>query len=253
VATRPSHTIIDLLFAFAIGVFVVAGISSCQPTCYDDELNQNEENIDCGGVCVPCDTSGGTCFDGLQNQGEEGIDCGGPCSPCIDDTSITNPQYICNGNGSSSYFPLTLNSYWIYSMPNNQWFMLQVTEEAQKSNGEMYWHVLTTGAFGTINDYFREVNGQVYRWNEALSAEEVYLPANPTAGMQWSTANTDSIVIDAVSATLSSQNGCDYTNLLKVITYSGGSTSGSTSYYKQGIGLIEIASAQAYLDSVVIY
>jgi hypothetical protein len=113
--------------------------------------------------------------------------------------------------------------------------------------------VLTTGAFGTINDYFREVNGQVLRWNSTLSADEVYLPANPTAGMQWTTASTDSIVIDAVNASLSSQNGCNYSNLLKVITYSGGSTSGSTSYYKQGIGLVEIASAQAYLDSVVIY
>ena len=25
-----------------------------QPTCFDGERNQNEENIDCGGPCDPC-------------------------------------------------------------------------------------------------------------------------------------------------------------------------------------------------------
>ena len=52
------------------------------PTCTDGILNQNEENVDCGGVCEPCKT----CDDGILNchEGicEEGIDCGGPCMPC---------------------------------------------------------------------------------------------------------------------------------------------------------------------------
>ena len=113
--------------------------------------------------------------------------------------------------------------------------------------------MITTGSFGTIDDYYREDNGQTYRWNGTLNAEEVYLPSNPTAGMKWTTAGTDSIVIESTSALLNSQNGCSYANVLKVVSYATGSTSGSSSYYKQGLGLIELSSASAYLDSAVVY
>ena len=50
------------------------------PNCVDGILNNDEEDVDCGGPnCGPCPT----CEDGEQNGGEEGVDCGGPCSfPC---------------------------------------------------------------------------------------------------------------------------------------------------------------------------
>lgn len=250
--TPRSHgRIIDLCLFGMILIFMASAFSSCEETCYDDKLNQDEEAIDCGGVCVPCDTTDGTCFDGIQNQGEEGVDCGGPCSECVTDSTILSPDFICVGTGGSSYFPLSDGSYWIYEMPNNQWFQLEVMEQVEQSNGETYTRVLTTGAFGTINDHFREEGGQVYKWNSALAAEEVYIPANPAPGMQWTTAATDSIVIESISASLNSQNGCSYENLLEVVSYSGGN--GASSYYKQGLGLVELSSSQAYLDSAVVY
>jgi hypothetical protein len=245
------YSLIDSIFLLVLTVFVVASISSCEENCYDGELNNSEEGVDCGGPCVACDTSQGTCYDGILNQGEEDIDCGGPCNACIEDTSVLNPNFICTGNGSSSYFPLSTNSYWIYRMPNNQWLQLEIVEETQQNNGQNYFHMVTTGAFGTIHDYFREENGQVYKWNTGLSAEEVYIPSNPAGGMQWSTAATDSIVIDDVAATLNSQNGCNYSGLLRITSYNAGN--GSTSYYKQGLGLVQLVSASAYLDSVVIF
>jgi hypothetical protein len=48
---------------------------SGQPSCYDNEQNQGEEGVDCGGPCSPC----ATCSDGIRNQGESGVDCGEPC------------------------------------------------------------------------------------------------------------------------------------------------------------------------------
>ncbi|MBN2367453.1 hypothetical protein JXC34_00415 [Candidatus Woesearchaeota archaeon] len=74
-------------------------------TCFDILRNQDETDIDCGGlICEPCnnglhclfdfDCKSGfchpidnicvdpTCTDGFLNQGEEDIDCGGPCPPC---------------------------------------------------------------------------------------------------------------------------------------------------------------------------
>jgi len=249
-AIRP-HRIIDFVSLMVVSIFLISALSSCEQTCYDDEKNQDEEQVDCGGVCVPCDTTNGTCFDGLRNQGEEGIDCGGPCNTCVTDTTVLNPNFICTGTGGSSYFPLTVNSYWIYRMPSSQWFQLEITEETQLGNGEYYAHMITTGAFGTVHDYYREENGQTFKWNNALSAEEVYLPANPTVGMQWTTAGTDSIVIESTTASLNSQNGCSYSGLLQVVSYSAGT--GSSAYYKQGLGLVQLSSASAYLDSVVVF
>jgi hypothetical protein len=237
------------LFFFLL--ILTAGFTSCEETCYDGEFNNSEESVDCGGPCVPCDTTEGTCFDGLQNQGETGVDCGGPCTECITDTTILNPNFICTGTGGSSYFPLSLGSYWIYSMPNNQWFQLEIIEETTLNNGNDYFHMVTTGSFGVIHDYYRQANGQTYRWNTNLSIEEVYIPSNPSVGQQWATAGADSIVINSVTASLNSQNGCSYDNLLQVTSYSGGN--GSTNYYKQGLGLVELTAASAYLDSAVVY
>jgi len=246
-----SNRIIDLIGMSILCIFSVSIISSCQPTCYDGEQNQEETGLDCGGSCVPCDTTFGTCFDGILNQGEDGVDCGGPCNICITDTSINNPQFLCNGTGGSSYFPLSLNSYWIYSLPSNGWFQLEIIATTTLNNGQDYFQMTTTGSFGTIQDYYREENGQVFRWNNAMSLEEVYIPANPTVGMQWTTAATDSVIIESTSATLNSQNGCSYDGLLQITSYT--NSVGSTNFYKQGIGLIELVNAQAYLDSAVVF
>ena len=68
-------------------------------TCFDNATNQDETNVDCGGVCggywydgschetphpsVPTapniTTPKATCTDGIRNQDEMGIDCGGVC------------------------------------------------------------------------------------------------------------------------------------------------------------------------------
>lgn len=49
--------------------------------CYDGELNNGEELVDCGGpICDPCDP----CENGLWDPllGEQWVDCGGECGPC---------------------------------------------------------------------------------------------------------------------------------------------------------------------------
>ena len=48
------------------------------PTCDDGLKNQDEEGVDCGGVCEACPT----CYDGILNQNEENTDCGGECPLC---------------------------------------------------------------------------------------------------------------------------------------------------------------------------
>ncbi|MDN5327832.1 MAG: hypothetical protein PWP03_470 [Candidatus Woesearchaeota archaeon] len=94
-----------------------------KPTCNDSIKNQNETDVDCGGVCGPCfngkhclqdsDCYSGycnpetkvcenfpTCDDGIKNQDETDVDCGGSCSKCpagksciSDSDCITNYCY----------------------------------------------------------------------------------------------------------------------------------------------------------------
>jgi hypothetical protein len=51
-----------------------------------------------------CFSSGGTCADGIQNQDEDGIDCGGLCPPCST-TCTTGTRYAPLGSPCTSIFP----------------------------------------------------------------------------------------------------------------------------------------------------
>ena len=71
-------------------------------SCYNDVLDEDESDIDCGGSCSPCPAGStcevdsdcesknckdgicqeATCYDNIQNQDESDIDCGGRCDPC---------------------------------------------------------------------------------------------------------------------------------------------------------------------------
>ena len=76
------------------------------PSCTDGILNQNEQGIDCGGVCP---TACPTCTDGILNQNEQGIDCGGVCSTacpsCTDGILNQNEQGIDCGGVCSTACP----------------------------------------------------------------------------------------------------------------------------------------------------
>lgn len=75
---------------------------SSEPSCNDGIQNQNEEGIDCGGVCTAC----ASCSDGLLNGDEEGVDCGGSCrnscevecNPKCNDQDLCTEDRCVNGN-----------------------------------------------------------------------------------------------------------------------------------------------------------
>lgn len=246
-----AHRVIDVLCFAVFAVFIVSGFSSCEDTCYDGEKNNDEEQVDCGGSCVPCDTTGGTCFDGILNQGEEDVDCGGPCNDCIPDTVVIAPNFVCEGTGGSSYLPLTVGNYWIYALPGTGWFQWSISETTQQNNGETYFHVITTGTFGTVHNYYREAGGEIYEWNTTTLVEDVFIPASPMAGAYWINSGGDSIVVNSIDETINSQNGCVYDGLLQITTHAGSGQ--NTNYYKRGLGMVESSSVSAVLDSAVVY
>lgn len=83
-----------------------SGCTVAAPTCTDGIKNQNEWDIDCGGVCPPCPT----CTDKIKNQNETGIDCGGVCPPCPvipagDPVVSVNKPAKQSTTYSSTYYP----------------------------------------------------------------------------------------------------------------------------------------------------
>ncbi len=68
------------------------GLTPPQETCTDGIQNQDETDVDCGGVCTACPVEE-TCDDGIQNQDEEDIDCGGVCPEC---ETFDEPEETCS-------------------------------------------------------------------------------------------------------------------------------------------------------------
>ncbi|MFN8776480.1 MAG: hypothetical protein ACK5XV_06900 [Flavobacteriales bacterium] len=69
--------------AFAGSFFLASCLNEdnkIPPNCYDGILNNDEELVDCGGPCEPCNH----CINGVwePNLGETCIDCGGECGAC---------------------------------------------------------------------------------------------------------------------------------------------------------------------------
>lgn len=88
----------QFMYSFLIATAIVFCFTTCKPekfdrnkygNCADNIKNQNEQDVDCGGRCLPC----GSCDDGIKNSGESGIDCGGRCVSCIPACS-TNPGVV---------------------------------------------------------------------------------------------------------------------------------------------------------------
>ena len=77
----------NLFFYLFLSLSVTTFFTSCGEdeamptgTCADGILNQDETDIDCGGICDACPT----CDDNIQNGDETGVDCGGSCDPCVE-------------------------------------------------------------------------------------------------------------------------------------------------------------------------
>jgi hypothetical protein len=90
------------------------GSDDIPENCTDNIKNQNETDVDCGGVCDKCangrscltdsdcesgycnpddECSAPSCYDGWRNGNETDVDCGGNCMPCPDTTEEDDNQY----------------------------------------------------------------------------------------------------------------------------------------------------------------
>ncbi len=175
-----------------------------------------------------------TCSDGIQNQGETGVDCGGPCTAC---TSV-----LCDGNGTTSFFPLKLNNSWTYSYKIGP--QVQSISPSPSVTG-----TTTHGSYTyfEFEDQSSTMYGGIYELREdatshnihsySSSTDYLYIPASPTLNQSWAVdyGNTRKVTNLSASATTA---GCTYTGLLEISQYDSGMVLQQKEYYKKGIGLV---------------
>jgi hypothetical protein len=108
---------LHLKFLFFIaGVILCFQFAGCREkfdkslygNCSDGIQNQKEQQVDCGGQCMPCMS----CDDGMKNGTETGIDCGGACQSCTAPCTLP-AETITYTLGSQSSFAYT-NSQPLY-------------------------------------------------------------------------------------------------------------------------------------------
>ncbi len=66
----------------------------CIKGCFDGKLDQDEELVDCGGVCKVCQEQFmQKCSNQIKDDDEEDIDCGGICKPCKEKVKKIYPNH----------------------------------------------------------------------------------------------------------------------------------------------------------------
>ncbi|MFZ5552807.1 MAG: hypothetical protein ACOZCO_06810 [Bacteroidota bacterium] len=169
-----------------------------------------------------------TCTDGIQNQSETGVDCGGPCAPC--------PSTLCDGNGSTSFYPLALNNSWFYKGSGTNQFTNTVSATATYNSLTYYKVDNTLG--GTI--YLRSAtNGDIMIYNPSTSSELLYVPASPTTGQTWSYPMQFSATRKVISSSTSfSTSSCTYSGCVKIQNFDASGNGKTVMYYKKGVGMV---------------
>lgn len=170
------------------------------------------------------------------------------CKKKTDDTTTTtNPpvpvNYLCDGNNTTSFYPLVLNNLWNYS------FTISGQAQSDKDkkvtgtevkNGITYFVVTESGYFET---YRREdpTSHNIYFYGSD-NADHLLVPNSPTLNQTWSSGTNSSRKVTNVSASITTAN-CSYTGLVEITVTSNSII--SKEYYKRGLGMVYWCSGDA--------
>ena len=167
--------------------------------------------------------------------------------------SGSTTSVLCDGNGSTTYFPLSLNNKWIYNNTYLGKMAYKISGTKTLSNGYSYYILYDTINYQTQTYYRVASNGDIYEWGISAggsleAAEHLFIPKSPTVGQYWKDQYLlpDSFVVVSTSASVSTTN-CSYTGCLKIQSFSTG-VSNSYYYYKEGIGKVKQTNAGGFSD-----
>lgn len=161
------------------------------------------------------------------------------CKKDKDTTTAATPapavDKLCNGNGSTSYYPFVNANQWTYSysvsstnpvirITGTQTFLSKVFFVLRDDNSLYY----------TGDVYFREdaTTHNIYTYDTSTHLEYLEVPGSPSLNQTWTNAYGQTCIVADLNASINS-GYCSYTGLLKIIV-----GSSNTRYYKKGLGLV---------------
>jgi hypothetical protein len=179
----------------------------------------------------------------------------------------TNDQSVlCNGNGSTSLFPLVIGNQWEYTESINgaNTSLQLVVISIENINGIDYFKIEVSSNIEPSYLYLRLAsNGDIYQLFQENSGnfEKMYLPANPTLNQQWDyhgvclNGNCQHFrKVDSINFFLETDN-CVYENCILVKNYTildgGEITQQGTRIYKQGIGIVGGFNATTFTSVIL--
>lgn len=166
---------------------------------------------------------------------------------CKKDSKDTTPapvNVLCDGNGSSSYFPMVLNDSWTYSytisiQTQNVHPKLVVSGTASHNSKTYFTINDQTSAMYTNTLAFREdaTTHNIYYYDSNSSSEFMYIPASPTLNQTWAFSYSGTRKATNLSASVTTA-GCTYSGLLEISEYNSSGTLQKKEYFKKGIGMV---------------
>ncbi|MCE3295265.1 MAG: hypothetical protein K0R65_979 [Crocinitomicaceae bacterium] len=160
---------------------------------------------------------------------------------------------LCDGNGTSAFYPLTASNSWTYTYlmagQSQNVSPHLVVNGTEVHNSKTYTKIEDETSVMYINPIRLRVessNNDIYYYNESMDNEYVYVPAAPTLNQSWSYGSYTRKVTN-LSASVST-SGCSYTGLLEISNLDG-STVVRREYFKKGLGLVYVNSTGGFFTS----
>lgn len=171
------------------------------------------------------------------------------CKKKSNDPELVTPPPIvantlCDGNNSTSFYPMVLNNTWgytykIYTQQQTVHPSLKVTGTTTH-NLKNYFEITDQNSvmFSNPREYREDATTHnIYFYDNSWAMEYLNIPASPTLNQSWAYTNNTTRKVTNLSASLST-GSCSYTGLLEISIYNNSNVLQEVDYYKKGIGMV---------------
>lgn len=158
---------------------------------------------------------------------------------------VTTPTLLCDGNGTSSYFPLSNGNKYVYGYKlkgNAKWDKNYTITKDTIIGGQTY-KKLQNDSVKTIYELIRTdlANNNVYSYISALSKEVILVPGTPAIDQVIEVATPGNTAkVTSVSAAFKTAS-CSYSGLLEITEFDSKGKAIAVFQYKQGVGRVHTA------------
>ena len=162
---------------------------------------------------------------------------------CNQETEVpeddTPANVLCDGKGSTSFFPLAMGNVWVYSGTATT---TKTVAEVATVDGEQQYTVEVQGLNDWEEVYTVGSNGDVYFQSGGTFGQDtnyLHVPASPTLNQEWLyTISFDGHITRRITSTTAevTTSYCTYQNCIEIESYDGTGDYLYAHYYKVGVG-----------------